>query len=165
MAKIADGTTVVFNYVGKLADGTIFDSTLEGGCSDEDCSTGDCSTDDCGCDHETGPMHLVLGSEGFFPAVEAALAEMSKGEKRSVVVPADDAFGAYDDDKVFTVPRSDLPADFAAEEGDELILSGEDDEEFGVTVAEITADEITFDANHPLAGEDLTFEVELLDIL
>ncbi|HZV82549.1 MAG TPA: peptidylprolyl isomerase, partial [Geobacteraceae bacterium] len=62
------------------------------------------------------------------------------------------------------VPLSDLPEDFDAEEGDELILSGEDDEEIGVCVIEKTDAEITFDANHPLAGKDLIFDVELVSI-
>jgi len=165
MGKIKNGDKVLFNYVGKLEDGTIFDSTFESDCSDDDCSDDDCSTDDCGCGHATGPMELVIGSGEFFPAVEEALAAMSAGEKRSVVIPAAEAFGEFDAEKLFTVPVSDLPEDFDAQVGDELILSGDDDEELGVTVVEMTAEEITFDANHPLAGQNLTFELELISIL
>jgi peptidylprolyl isomerase len=165
MATAKKGKSVLFNYVGKLEDGTVFDSTFESDCSDDDCSTGECNTDDCGCGHEAGPMELVLGSGEFFPAVEEALAAMAKGEKKSIVIPAAEAFGSFDAEKVFSVPVSDLPEGFDAVAGDELILSGDDDEELGVTVVEITADEITFDANHPLAGQDLTFELELVDIL
>ena len=90
---------------------------------------------------------------------------MSAGEKRNIVIPAAEAFGEFDAGKLFTVPVTDLPEDFDAQVGDELILSGEDDEELGVTVVEITAEEITFDANHPLAGQNLTFELELVSIL
>jgi peptidylprolyl isomerase len=97
--------------------------------------------------------------------VEEALAKMSTGDKKSIVIPAAEAFGEFDAEKLFTVPASDLPEDFDAVVGDELILSGEDDEELGVTVVEITDKEITFDANHPLAGQDLTFELELVNIL
>ncbi|MBP1728361.1 MAG: FKBP-type peptidylprolyl cis-trans isomerase [Deltaproteobacteria bacterium] len=165
MGTAKNGAKVLFNYVGKLEDGTIFDSTFESDCADDDCSSDDCSTDDCGCGHATGPMELVIGSGEFFPAVESALAAMAAGEKRNVVIPAAEAFGEFDDGKLFTVPVTDLPEDFDAQVGDELILSGEDDEELGVTVVEITADEITFDANHPLAGQNLTFELELLSIL
>lgn len=164
MAKAKNGDSVLFNYVGKLEDGTVFDTTLESECSDEGCSTDECNSDDCGCGHDSGPMELVLGSEEFFPAVEAALVGMSAGEKKSIVIPAVEAFGEFDAEKVFSVPASDLPEEFDAVVGDELILSGDDDEELGVTVVEITEEQITFDANHPLAGQDLTFELELLEI-
>lgn len=165
MSKAKKGDSVLFNYIGTLEDGTVFDSTFDEDCSDDDCSSGECSTDDCGCGHETGPMKIVLGVGEFFPQIEEALVGMSKGEKKSIVIPAAEAFGEFDDTKLFSVPLADLPEDFEAEEGDELILSGEDDEEMGVTVVEKTADEITFDANHPLAGNDLTFELELVEIL
>ena len=164
MSKAKNGDSVLFNYVGKLDDGTVFDSTFETECNDDECSDGECNTDDCGCGHEAGPMEVVLGSGNFFPAVETALEGMAVGEKKSIVIPAAEAFGSFEEERVFTVPRSDLPADFDAEEGDELILSGDDDEEMGVTVVEVTADEVTFDANHPLAGQDLTFELELVEI-
>lgn len=165
MSKAKQGDAVLFNYTGTLDDGTVFDSTFEEDCSSDDCSSEECSTDDCGCGHETGPMKIVLGAGEFFPAIETALEGMAKGEKKTIVIPAAEAFGEFDDTKLFTVPLADLPEDFEAEEGDELILSGEDDEEIGVTVVEKTAAEITFDANHPLAGNDLTFELELVDIL
>lgn len=164
MAKAKNGDSVLFNYVGKLEDGTVFDTTLESECTDEGCSTDECNTDDCGCGHDSGPMELVLGSGEFFPAVEAALEGMSAGERKSVVIPAAEAFGEFDAEKVFSVPAADLPEEFDAVVGDELILSGDDDEELGVTVVEITDEQITFDANHPLAGQDLTFELELLEI-
>lgn len=165
MKKTKSGDKVLFNYVGKLEDGTVFDSTFESDCSDDDCSSDECSDDDCGCGHASGPMELVIGGGEFFPAVEAALTDMVPGEKKSIVIPAAEAFGEFDADRVFTVAASDLPEDFDAVVGDELILSGDDDEELGVTVVEITAEEITFDANHPLAGQDLTFELELVEIL
>jgi len=165
MSKAKKGDSVLFNYTGTLEDGTVFDSTYEDDCSSDDCSSGACDTDDCGCGHETGPMKIVLGADEFFPQIEEALVGMSTGEKKKIVIPAAAAFGEYDDSKLFTVPVADLPEDFDAEEGDELILSGEDDEEMGVTVVEKTAKEITFDANHPLAGNDLTFELELVEIL
>ncbi len=165
MSTAKKGDSVLFNYTGTLEDGTVFDSTFDDGCTPDDCDSGECSTDDCGCGHETGPMKIVLGSGEFFPAIEEALEGMSKGEKKTIVIPSAEAFGDFDDTKLFTVPVADLPEDFDAEEGDELILSGEDDEEMGVTVVAKTAEEITFDANHPLAGNDLTFELELVEIL
>jgi peptidylprolyl isomerase len=165
MAQAKKGDKVKINYTGTLEDGTVFDSTLETEECNDGCDTDSCDTDDCGCGHETGPMELTIGSEEFFPQIEEALVGMSVGEKKSIVVPAASAFGEYDEEKVFTVPRTDMPEDLKPEVGDELVIGNEDDEELEVTVVEARDDSVTFDANHPLAGEDLTFEIELLEIL
>jgi peptidylprolyl isomerase len=168
LAKIGD--KVKIDYVGKLEDGTVFDSTLEDECSPDECDSeecgDDCDDEGCGCGgHESGPMALTIGEGELFTQIDEALTGMATGETRSVVIPAADAFGEYDKDKVFTVPRSDLPEDLQPEVGDELVLTNEDDEEIGVQVVEIAEEGVTFDANHPLAGEDLTFDVTLLEIL
>lgn len=170
MALAKNGDKVKIDYVGKLEDGTVFDSTLEDECGSEECESDscgdDCADEECGCGgHEIGPMELTIGEDELFSQVDEALVGMAPGETKSVIIPAVDAFGEYDKDKVFVVPRSDMPDDLQPEVGDELILTNEDDEEMGVQVVEVTADSITFDSNHPLAGEDLTFEVTLLEIL
>lgn len=169
MAQAKNGDKVRINYIGTLEDGTVFDSTLEDGELDNECCDTDECGDDCGCEDDcgcgdTGPMELTIGAGEFFPQIEEALIGMSIGEKKSVVVPAADAFGEYDTEKVFNVPRSDMPEDLKPEVGDELTLTNEDDEEVEVTVVEVQEDSVTFDTNHPLAGEDLTFEIELLEI-
>ena len=89
---------------------------------------------------------------------------MAPGEKKRVTVVAADAFGEYDDEKVFTVGRDQLPDDLQPEVGQELVLTDEHDESIGVTVIEISDVDVTFDSNHPLAGEELTLEVELVEI-
>lgn len=160
MAYAKKGDKVIINYIGKLEDGTVFDSTFE----DEECGSDECDSDDCGCG-ESGPMELTIGEGEFFIQIEDALVGMSVGEKKTVLVPAKDAFGEYDQEKVFEVPRSDMPDDLQPEVGDELTLTGEDDEEIDVTVVEVTKESVTFDSNHPLAGEDLTFDVELTEII
>jgi peptidylprolyl isomerase len=170
MALAKNGDKVKIDYTGKLEDGTVFDSTLEGECTPDECDPDDCGDecddDGCGCGgHESGPMELTIGEGELFSQVDEALIGMAPGDRKSVVIPAVDAFGEYDKDKVFTVPRSDLPDDLQPEVGDELVLTNEDDEELGVQVVEITGENVTFDSNHPLAGEDLTFEVTLLEIL
>ena len=109
-------------------------------------------------------MTFKLGEEILFPQIDAAIVGMTPGEKKSVKIAAADAFGEYDKEKVFTVPRSDLPEDLVPEVGDELSLSNEDDEELDVVVLEADEEQVTFDANHPLAGEDVTFEIELVSI-
>ncbi len=162
MAKAKSGDRVSFDYTGTLEDGTIFDSTLETDCEDE-CESGSCSTEGCECN--SGPMELTIGSEDFFPQIESALIGMAPGDTATVTVPAEEAFGEYDEERVFSVSRSELPEDMKPEVGDELILTGDDEEELGVTVVEVSDESITFDANHPLAGEDLTFEITLREIL
>jgi peptidylprolyl isomerase len=170
MAQAKSGDKVRIDYTGKLEDGTVFDSTIEGECPPDECDSDDCGDDcvddDCGCgSHESGPMELTIGEGELFPQVDEALIGMAPGDRKSVVIPAVDAFGEYDKDKVFTVPRSDLPEDLQPEVGDELVLTNEDDEDLGVQVVEVAEASVTFDSNHPLAGEDLTFEVTLLEIL
>lgn len=165
MAKAKQGDKVRINYTGTLEDGTVFDSTLEEECGHEECDSDECEDEDCGCGCESGPMDMTIGAGELFPQIDEALVGMAPGEKKTVVILAADAFGEIDQEKYFTVPRSDLPEDLKPEVGDELVLTNEDDEELGVAVVEISDTTITFDANHPLAGENLSFEVELLEIL
>ena len=155
MAIAKTGDKVRINYTGTLEDGSVFDTTIkESGCSEDD---------DCGC--ETGPMELTIGAEEFFTQVEEALVGMAPGEKKTVTIPAEDAFGEYDEEEVFSISREQLTGDIVPEVGMELELTGDDDEPVEVTVVEVTDETLTVDANHPLAGEDITYEIELLEIL
>lgn len=164
MAQVKTGDRVKIDFTGRLADGTVFDSTLEESDCGDDCHDDSCDSDDCGCG-PSGPMELVVGSGEFFPQIEEGLVGMAPGEKKTVVIPAEDAFGEYDEEAVFTVERSELPDDLKPEVGDDLLLTDENDEEIEVTVVELTDTTITFDPNHPLAGQDLTYEFELVEIL
>lgn len=159
MSKAKNGDKVVIDYRGRLEDGAIFDSTFEEDCEGDECSSESCDCesgecdDDCGCgEHEHGPMEFVIGSGSFFTQVEEALVGMEVGETKKITIPAEDAFGDYDKEKVFAVPRSDLPEDLKPTIGDELILTNEEDEEIAVVVVATTDDTVTFDTNHPLAG-------------
>lgn len=156
MAQAKNGDTVKIHYTGTLEDGTIFDSTQE---------SAECESESCGCGSEHGPREIVIGKGEFLSAIEEGLIGMSPGEKKQVIVPAEDAFGEYDEERVFSIPRSDLPEDLNPEVGDEIVLVNDEEEELGVLVVEVGEEEITFDANHPLAGEDLTFDFELVEIL
>ena len=164
------GDRVKINFSGTLADGTLFDTTYE----KEECVDDDCGCDDdgngfdddgCGCGSESGPMELEIGAEEFFPQIEAALVGMSPGDKKTITILAADAFGAYDVEMITTVPRSQFPAEITPAIGDDLELVNDDEEGMVVTVIEVDDVEVTLDANHPLAGEDLTFEVEMVEIL
>lgn len=166
MAQAKKGDRVLIDYTGTLEDGTVFDSTLESlDCSSDDCDTDEHDAGDCGCGCDSGPREITIGQVELFPQVDEALVGMAPGEKKTFTIPVADAFGEYDEEKVFSVPRSDLPEGLTPEVGDELILTNEDDEELGVAVVEVTDESITFDSNHPLAGEDLIFEIQLLEIL
>lgn len=166
MRTARQGDTVRIDYTGTLQDGTVFDSTAEGmSTCDDECDADEHATGDCGCGCDEGPMELKLGAGQLFPEIDEAIIGMAPGDKKTLVIPAAQAFGEYDDDKVFTVPRSSLPDGFDPQVGEELVLTNEEDEEIGVAVLEVTGDEFKFDANHPLAGEDLTYELHLLEIL
>jgi peptidylprolyl isomerase len=166
MAQAKNGDRVRIDYTGTLADGTVFDSTLEQEeCSSDGCDTDECDSGDCGCGCESGPTELTIGAAELFPQIDEALVGMAPGEKKRVVIAVEDAFGEYDEEKVFTVPRSDLPDGLTPEVGDEFVLTNEENEELGVLVVGATDENVTFDANHPLAGEELTYQVELLEIL
>jgi peptidylprolyl isomerase len=163
MATAKKGDKVIINYTGTLEDGSVFDTTIkETGCCEDDA---DCGCDDDGCGCETGPMELTIGAEDFFSQIEDALVGMAPGEKKTVTIPAEDAFGEYDEEEVFSISREQLTGDIVPEVGMELELTGDDDEPVEVTVVEVTDETLTVDANHPLAGEDITYEIELLEIL
>lgn len=162
MATAKKGDKVRIDYTGTLDDGSIFDTTLS---EDDCCNDTDCDCDDEGCGCESGPMEITIGNEDFFPQIEEALIGMAPGEKKTVVIPAEDAFGEYDEEEVFSIGRDQIPSDIVPHVGMELEFTGEDDEPFGVTVVEVSDEAITVDANHPLAGEDITYEFQLIEIL
>jgi peptidylprolyl isomerase len=169
MGQVKQGDKVRIDLVGTLQDGTVFQSTLvSDACDDDSCEDDSCGHDhgaDEGCGCASGPLDMVVGAGELFTQLEETLVGMTPGETRTVTIAAADAFGAYDEENVVTIPRVQLPADLNPEVGEELVLTGDDDEHFGVTVVEVSAEGITFDANHPLAGEDLTFEITLREIV
>jgi peptidylprolyl isomerase len=106
----------------------------------------------------------VLGSGHVIPGFDEALTGMVVGEKKTVVIPVEKAYGAYDSDKVMEVPIEQVPSDFTPEVGQRLEVGGVNGEIVLVEVKEITDAFIYLDANPPLAGQDLTFDLELVAI-
>jgi peptidylprolyl isomerase len=157
MAQAKKGDKVTINFTGKVADGSIIDTTYP------DAEGHDCGDDECG--HEHGPFELTLGEEDFYVPIEEALVGMAPGDKKTLTISPDDAFGDYDAENVFSVPRSDFPDDIEPAVGMGLEVAGENDEEYMVTVVGVTEESISLDTNHPLAGEELTYEFELVEIL
>jgi len=141
MFPAAVGDTVKVNYVGKLADGTIFDSS-EG----------------------KPPLSFIIGQQEVIAGFDQAVIGMVSGEKKTVEVPFSEAYGPHHPKLVEQVKRSLLPADLELTVGGQLEVSREDGEKMYFFIQELTADSVTLDANHPLAGKDLTFEIEMLEV-
>ena len=142
MAQVKQGDTVQVNYTGKLQDGTVFDTS-----------------------YDRHPIQFTLGKGQLIAGFEQAMLGMNAGEKKTVVIPPDQAYGQRLAEKIVAVERSCLPADMSPEVGQRLEITQENDQTALVTVAGISETSITLDSNHPLSGKDLTFELELVSIL
>jgi peptidylprolyl isomerase len=134
------GDIVHIHYTGTLDSGETFDSSLG-----------------------QDPLSFTLGSGQVIAGFDAAVLGMTIGEKKTVRIPAQEAYGDYDDDLVMQVSRAELP-DMNYEVGMELAMQQPSGRSIPVIVLDITEEWIAFDANHPLAGEALTFELELVAI-
>lgn len=110
------------------------------------------------------PLTYVHGYGQIVPGLERALEGMAPGATRSVVVPPEDGYGEYDDEGLFEVARADHPELEDAQVDDELVAEGPHGEEIAMRVVGIADDMITLDANHPLAGVTLRFDIEILDV-
>jgi peptidylprolyl isomerase len=107
----------------------------------------------------------VIGEGSFYIPVEEALIGMQPGEKKTVTISPDDGYGDYDPENVFSFPRSEFPDDIEPKVGMGLEVTGEDGDVYMVTIVEVTDEQLSLDTNHPLAGEELSYEFELLEIL
>ncbi len=141
MSKASRGDTVKVHYTGTLADGSVFDTTAE-----------------------RGPMTLVVGNGLTLQNLEEAIIGMASGEKKTVHLQASHAFGRKAKNMERVMRRDQLPAGTKVKRGQTLRLTLADGRHTIFTVTRVLKDEIMYDANHPLAGQDLTFEIELLDI-
>jgi len=141
MSAAQPGDTVQVNYVGKFADGTIFDSS-EG----------------------KAPLTFIIGQQEVISGFDKAVVGMTSGDKKSVEVPFSEAYGPHHQKLVEVVKRSLLPADLELTVGGQLEVSREDGEKMYFFIRELTDESVTLDANHPLAGKDLLFDIEVLDV-
>lgn len=147
MAQAKAGDTVRVHYEGQLSDGTIFDSSLE-----------------------REPIEFILGQDTVIPGFEQAVIGMEVGESKDVSIPPEEGFGEYSEDLVVNIEKTILPPDINPELGMQLEVSPEEassEEETPrvFTIADIAEDSITLDGNHPLAGAEIAFKIELLEIL
>ena len=142
MAQAKHGDRVTVHYTGKLADGTVFDSSVQ---------------DDA--------LQFTLDDRQLIPGFESAVLGMSVGEEKTFIIPAEEAYGAHNTDLVFTVDRSSLPPQMNPAVGQRFQVRQQDGSVTAVTMFAITDANVTFDENHPLAGRDLTFEIQIVEIL
>lgn len=141
MSEVKSGDKVAIHYKGTLDDGTVFDSS-EG----------------------RDPLEFTVGSGQIIPGLDKAMPGMKVGEAKSVRAVAAEAYGEAHPDASQDVPRADIPADIPLEVGMQLQMQSPQGQAIPVTVTQITDETVTLDANHPLAGKDLTFAIELVSI-
>jgi len=119
---------------------------------------------------ESEPMEYVHGAEEIAPAIERALSGKQAGDKVKVTLPPEEAFGAIDPELIVSVPRSEIPAELPLTVGEYLPVELEDapedlaDEEVEFRIVEVGEEEVLLDANHPLAGETVTFALEVVSV-
>ena len=142
MSKAETGHKVRVHYTGKLADGNIFDSS-----------------------ENREPLEFIVGESMVIPGFEEAVLGMSIGDKKTVDLPPEKAYGEHHREMVSSVERSQLPEQLKPDVGDVLQAPQEDGKVIVVTVVDANDDAITVDANHPLAGKSLSFEIELVEIV
>ncbi|RMD48068.1 MAG: peptidylprolyl isomerase [Alphaproteobacteria bacterium] len=142
MTKAKAGDTVRIHYTGSFSDGSQFDSSVG-----------------------REPLEFTVGSGEIIPGLDREIEGMEVGQQKTVTIAADDAYGPHDPSRTQAVPRSEVPAHIPLDIGTQLQLSSPDGQSIVVTVAEVTDEHVILDANHPLAGKDLVFDVELVEIV
>ncbi len=141
MPQAKSGDKVKVHYTGKLEDNTVFDSSKD-----------------------RPPLEFTIGSGSIIPGFENAVIGMETGESKTFTVPPDEAYGQPRDELKMEVNKSDFPDDITPEVGQQLQMKRADGNVVNVVVANMEGEKVTLDANHPLAGKALTFDIELVEI-
>jgi peptidylprolyl isomerase len=141
LSTAEQGSTVKVHYTGTLKNGQQFDSS-----------------------REREPLEFTLGEGKLIPGFEEAVTGMEEGDVESITIPAKEAYGERRDDLVVEVSKEELPQNAEPEVGMQLELKNQDGQAIPVQITEIKDEVVVLDANHPLAGKDLNFEIELLEI-
>jgi peptidylprolyl isomerase len=141
MTAAKSGDSVKIHYTGTLEDGTTFDSSAG-----------------------RDPLEFTLGSGQVIAGFDEAVTGMEAGEKKTVTIPADKAYGQRNEEMVITAPREQVPPEINPEVGQQLQMAGPNNQPIIVQITEVTDEHIVLDANPPLAGKDLTFDIELVSI-
>jgi len=141
MSQVKENNTIKVNYTGKLSNGQIFD-TSEG----------------------KEPIEFVLGQGRLIPGFEKGLIDMKLNEKKTIEIAKDQAYGDVNDNLIQEVKKTELPQDMEPKVGMGLVSKSPDGQEINLMVVEVKEESIVIDGNHPLAGHDLIFDVEVVEI-
>jgi FKBP-type peptidyl-prolyl cis-trans isomerase 2 len=140
--EVINGNTVSFHYIGTLEDGTEFDNSYERG----------------------APMSGVLGEGKLISGFENALLGMKPNEKKSIVIESKDAYGEFNPNAIQNVPLTSFPEDFVAVKGNTVQGKDANEQVFTAIITEVAEDKVILDFNHPLAGKNLNFDIEVLTV-
>jgi len=141
MVQAKSGDTVQVRYTGKLADGTVFDSS-EG----------------------REPLEFAIGEDQIIPGFEQAVIVMAEGESKTAEIPSEEAYGPHRPEMVLEVDREQIPEDIEVQTGQQLQVQHPSGQQIPVVVTGVADSKVTLDANHPLAGQNLTFDIELVKV-
>ena len=141
MSKVTENDTVRVHYTGKLVTGEVFDSSLE-----------------------REPLEVELGQGSLIPGFEKGLIDMEVNQTKTITIPKEEAYGEVQKELFQEIAKTELPSNITPEVGMGLVARGEDGRERQLRVAEVRETSIIIDANHPLAGQDLIFDLELVEI-
>ena len=141
MAQVKSGDKIKVHYHGKLTSGETFDSSAG-----------------------REPLEFEVGSGQVIPGFDEGVTGMTVGEKKTIHIPFAEAYGPRNPEMMIPMPKDRFPEDMTLEQGMPLMMSDQQGQQFQVTVSEIKDDVIMLDTNHPLAGQDLIFDLELVEI-
>lgn len=141
MSSAKNGDLVFVHYTGKFDSGEVFDSSADG-----------------------NPLYFVIGEGNIIEGFEKAIVGMNIGDKKTIDLTPEEGYGDYSDEKIITVTRSNFGDEFEPEVDLQLALQMENGERAIATITEFDEENVTLDLNHPLAGQALHFELELVDI-
>jgi len=141
LSKVKDGDTVKVHYTGTLDNGEVFDTS-----------------------ENREPLEFTLGQGQLIPGFEKAVTGLAVGESTTVDIPSAEAYGEAREDLIISVPKNQLPEDVEPQIGMQLQVNQPNGQPVPVRVTAIGDEDLTLDANHPLAGQDLTFKIELVEV-
>jgi len=140
--QVKQGDTIKVHYTGTLSDGSEFDSSYK----------------------RNEPIQFQAGTGQMIPGFDEAVMGMTVGDKKTVNIPNEQAYGPQNPDAFMPVPKTNFPPDFKAVVGEMVQGQTETGQPVTAAIVEVTENDIVLDLNHPLAGEDLNFEIELVEI-
>jgi FKBP-type peptidyl-prolyl cis-trans isomerase 2 len=142
MQQAKSGDTVKVDYTGKLEDGTVFDTS-----------------------ESRGPLQFIIGDGQIIPGFDQAVVGMNVGDKKTINIPSDQAYGPHLEDKILEVNQDQIPKHLNLEVGQQVQVPQKDGSKIFFVVTSVSETSVNLDGNHPLAGKDLVFDIQLVEIV